>query len=255
MKKYIRSLVHSVIFVSLAFAVNAQKRSDMPTQNQWITAKIDAKHTEWGDSLRNFDKDTKFHYSIGNDDKNLYLAIAVTDKQRIQNIISGGITFFINTEGKKKDGQLVIFPVVAPIKPSKKSSPEQMMRESLKSARAIRVSGFKKIPDGNLSVNNDFGIRGSAALTDSGEFIYETAIPLERLNLTPGSAKEFDVNIKLNIPDHGPRVSRVYESPYETQRRRYRGDYGAPEARTVVTTSAPAGFWIKKVLAVTSLAK
>lgn len=255
MKTYIQSAAAAVMFIFLTVTVSAQKKSDIATQNQWVTATIDAKHTEWGDSLKNFDADTKFYYSIGNDDKNLYLAIAVSDKQRIQNIIAGGVTFFINSEGKKKEGQSVIFPVVSLHKPSKKISPEQMMRESLNSAKAIGVIGFQKILDGKISVNNDFGIKADAALTDSGQFVYEAAIPLQRLNLTAGSAKELNINIKLNIPDQAPRVSRLYESPYETQRRRYRGDYGAPETRTVVTTSAPAGFWVKRILAVTSLAK
>lgn len=255
MKNYLLSAVRIIILIILAVPASAQKKSDIPSQNQWITAIVDAKQEEWGDSLKNFDSDTKFHYSIANDNDNIYLAIAVSDKQRIQNIIAGGITFFINTEGKKKEGQAITFPVLSPHKQPQKTNPEQAIRKSVASAKAIKVMGFEKILDGSISVNNDFGIKAAAALTDSGQFIYEAAIPLERLNLTAGSGKELSINIKLNIPDHPPRVSRMYESPYETQRRRNRGDYSSPQSRTVISTTAPAGFWIKRTLATASLAK
>lgn len=255
MKTYTLSAVIMIMLINFTLSANAQKKSDIPTQNQWVTAVIDAKQEEWGDSLKHFDADTKFHYSIANDSENIYLAISVSDKQRIQNIIAGGITFFINTEGKKKDGQSVTFPIVTAHKQQQKASPEQVLRQLLSSAKAIKVMGFQKILDGNISINNDYGIKAAAALSDSGQFIYEAAIPLQRLHLTPGSAKELNINIKLNIPDHPPRISRTYESPYETQRRRNRGDYSSPESRTIVTTTSPPGFWIKRTLATTSLAK
>lgn len=255
MKIYSQPAAILIMLITLALSANAQKKSEIATKNQWVTAIIDAKQNEWGDSLKNFDSDTKFHYSVANDNNNIYLAIAVSDKQRIQNLLAGGITFFITTDGKKKQGQAIIFPIITPHKQVQKTNPEQAIRQSLNSARAIKVMGFEKILDGNISINNDYGIKAAAALTDSGQFIYEAAIPLERLNLTSGSAKELNINIKLNIPDHAPRVSKMYETPYETQRRRNRGDYGAPEVRTILSTSSPAGFWIKRTLATTPLAK
>lgn len=244
-----------MLFITHALVVSAQKKSDITIQNQWVTADIDGNHKEWGDSLKHFEKDTRFHYSIANDDKNLYLAISVSDRQRIQNILAGGITFFVTTDGKKKEGQSIVFPVTSRYKPLKKMTPEEAIRQSLNSAKAITVKGFPKILDGNISINNDFGISAAAAFTDSGKLLYEAAIPLERLNLTAGTAKELNINVKLNIPDHPPRVSRIYETPYETRRRRNRGDYGAPETRTVVSTTDPAGFWTKRSLATTSIAK
>lgn len=243
-----------IVFVTLfIFTITSygQKKSNTAIKNQWITAVIDAKHNEWGDSLQNFDEETKFHYAIANDNDNIYLAIASSDKQRIQNIISGGITFFINTGGKKKDGQSIIFPVDVSYKQNEKATnPEQLIRQSLTSAHAIQVLGFKEILDGDISVNNDYGIKAAATLNSEGQFIYEAAIPLKQLNLPPASAEELTINIKLNIPDRPPRISKLFESAYETRRRRNRGDYGPPQSRTVVSTTQPAGFWLRRTLAV-----
>ncbi|HXH99641.1 MAG TPA: hypothetical protein VNI52_05210 [Sphingobacteriaceae bacterium] len=254
--KNLRSSGLFITLIIIALAVHGQKKSDIATRNPWLTAVVDAKQKEWGDSLPNFDSDTKFRYQISNDKDNIYLAIATSDKQRIQNIISGGISFFITTEGKKKDGQTVIFPVAIPRKANQKiTNPEQLVRQSLASAKAIQVIGFKEILDGNISVNNDYGIKTTALLNSDGYYVYEAAIPLNRLNLTSNSSQELSINIRLNIPDRPPHYSRVYESPYEMQRRRRQGDYGAQQSRTVVSTTQPAGFWIKRTLAAPVLAK
>ncbi len=99
------------------FAQDDKVKSEQPEKGVWAAekVKIDGSLKEWND-LEAYNKATKLYYTVSNDDKALYLVIKSTDLQNSNKIAAGGITFTINTDGKKKakDGFNVIFPVVAP---------------------------------------------------------------------------------------------------------------------------------------------
>jgi hypothetical protein len=77
--------------------------------------KVDGNLKEWNNSFQAFNKQTKLFYTLSNDDQSLYLVVKSTDSQNNNKIAAGGITFTINTDGKKKDkdAYAITFPVVA----------------------------------------------------------------------------------------------------------------------------------------------
>jgi hypothetical protein len=56
---------------------------------------------------------TDVFYTIGHDNDNIYLVIKAADESAIRKIISSGITFIVNSSGKKNDttGAKITFPL------------------------------------------------------------------------------------------------------------------------------------------------
>jgi len=75
--------------------------------------KVDGKTTEWDNSFQAYNHATDVFYTIANDDDKLYLVIQATDKQIVNKIIGGGVTFSIQKSGKKndKDAVSITYPI------------------------------------------------------------------------------------------------------------------------------------------------
>lgn len=210
------------IIVSLGFTMHSHAQS-VQEESVWAPAniKIDAKLTEWNNTLQANNKTTNLYYTIANDDKNLYLAVKSTDQANSTKIVSGGITFAINTAGKKKDKEAfaVTFPVVNRASMGNQfrqrggmggqrpdsAAMANMRSQLLATAKEISLKGFKDIPDSVISIYNEYGIKAAVGYDSNGSFIYELALPLSQLGLSPGSAKELAYNIKVNAMQFGRR--------------------------------------------------
>lgn len=73
-----------------------------------------------------------------------------------------------------------------------------MRRQSLIAAKEIKVTGFKDIPDSLISLYNEYSLKAAANYDDDGNFLYEMAIPIKLMGLTPDSQQELAYNVKLN---------------------------------------------------------
>jgi hypothetical protein len=71
-------------------------------------------------------------------------------------------------------------------------------KKALLTYKEIKVSGFKDIPDSLISLYNEHGVKTMANYDDKGNFLYEVAIPLKLMGLTPASTNELAYNVKLN---------------------------------------------------------
>jgi hypothetical protein len=187
----------------------------------WAPAgiKVDAKLDEWGNTLQANNKTTNLYYTIANDDRFLYLAIKSTDQANNNKITGGGITFSVNTDGRKKDKDAfqVIFPVVnrenmraqfrrgggggpggQPNQMPDSAAIANMRASLLASVKEITLRGFKNIPDSVISIYNEYSIKAAVGYDKNGSFVYELALPLEQLGVKPGSTKELAYNVKVN---------------------------------------------------------
>lgn len=239
MKRMISHRIYSgVLSGLLVLSANvsgfAQKLSDVQTSAVAAPekVKVDGKITEWS-AFQAFNKATLLNYTISNDDKNLYLVVKSTDANNNTKILLGGISFLINTDGKKKekDAFAITYPLVERSANRDQRSDRtfrtpgggtfsqaqglsQKQRDSLVAARGaqalasvkeIKVIGFKDIPDSLISIYNEYGIKAAASFDPAGAFQYELAIPLSSLGLSAASPKEFTYNIKLNGRQFGNR--------------------------------------------------
>ena len=174
--------------------------------------KADGISNEWNEPLNQYNDATKLAFAIANDDKNLYIIIESLDPQTTFSVLRGGITLNINTEGKKKDGVKLTFPLMErPAMPKERDehsghavlSPDgnAEMHDPATMNKGIRISGFKNIPDGELAAINQDGIETGMSIHPNRDLIYELSIPLTQLDVGLDTKKPLVYNIKINEPN------------------------------------------------------
>ena len=217
-KNTAKILLSCLLISSLNTLVFAQKLPNVQEKSIWASSpvKIDGKTSDVTFEAAN--KSTMLSYTISNDEKNLYLVIKSTDNMNNSKIMMGGITLSINTEGKKKEneGFSITYPVIVrqargqatrsqggtggPGQRTLGNTDSAMLarrKQQLSASKEIKVLGFKDIRDTLISIYNEHEISAMANFDEKGTFIYELALPLKALGLSPGS-KEFAYNIKIN---------------------------------------------------------
>ncbi|WP_461452637.1 hypothetical protein [Mucilaginibacter sp.] len=196
----------------------AQKLPGVQNGNLWAPqgVKIDGKINEWGESLKAYNKNVLLWYNIANDDKNIYLAIKSTDLDNNNKILAGGVSFTINTEGKKKtkNAYTITFPVISRtgIKSGRSGkrggfgqddTPDTtaivaQQKQLLATSKMISAIGFTEITDTLVSIYNEYGIKAAASIDAKDVFTLEIAIPIELLKIAADNKNELAYNIKLN---------------------------------------------------------
>ena len=172
--------------------------------------KADGVSNEWNEPLNQYNDATKLAFALANDDKNLYIIIESLDLQTTFSVLRGGITLNINTEGKKKDGIKLTFPLMERPPMSKEGeehrehtplSPDGATQDPVVMNKSIRVSGFKNIADGELPAMNQDGIETGMSIHPNRDLIYELSIPLSQLQVGLDLKKPLAYNIKINEPN------------------------------------------------------
>ncbi len=229
---YFMKKILVTFFGLLSINAFAQKLPDVQVASLAAPSniRIDGKYTEWNDTYAAENKRTDVFYSIANDDKNLYLILKSATSAVANKIMMGGITFSINTQGKKKekDAISVTYPLIvrarnqggrnAPgggqartggtqgfgqnrnqqTQQQRDSSSLVQRKTSLSTVKEIKVAGFKAITDTLISIYNEYGLKAVANFDQQGAFVYELAIPLNLLELSTADGKDFVYQIKLN---------------------------------------------------------
>ncbi|MFD0748789.1 hypothetical protein ACFQZS_01460 [Mucilaginibacter calamicampi] len=222
----------------VAFNTYAQKLPNVQQTSLRAPAnvKIDGKAAEWG-NFAAYNYATSLHYTMANDDKNLYLAIHATDPNVLAKITQRGIVLVIDPSGKKDDKNAVtvqypVFEVQYKNKPNLKfsnagglmavqreairSNPDSMLavaNNRLKlNDKYIRTAGMVDV-DTLLSVYNDKDIVARQGFEKWESYNYEMSIPLKYLKL-PSSAKQaFSYHIVLNgidlLKDSGMTMTMI----------------------------------------------
>ncbi|MHB1176763.1 MAG: hypothetical protein ACYCZO_00350 [Daejeonella sp.] len=198
-----------VLVIALALLANlspafSQKNADLIT-TKWAKKPVvaDGLLNDWPDSLTLYNKETKLHYNLANDETNIYLALKSTSKEDLTKIFAGGISFSANLENKKKDPATVIFPVLDRTPGKNRNVREQptmdeMQKRVLSRIKDIKVTGFKKIIDGGISLQNSYGIRAAVAFDKNNNLVQEIIIPLSLLNLSLSENDLVTYHIKIN---------------------------------------------------------
>ena len=199
-----------------AFPALAQQNADISAGVKApATVKVDGKLTEWG-NLPAYNKSTTLRYTLANDAKNLYLAVTCTDDANINKLLGGGLTFTINTDGKKKEKDAVVieYPMagrggIRGFRPGGNrggqgaTAPDTAAivaarKQSAAAAKELSVTGIKDITDTLVSIYNTYGIKTGISFDTKGSMFYELAIPLNLLNLNADKSTELAYNLKLN---------------------------------------------------------
>jgi hypothetical protein len=211
-----------ILLSPICLAASAQTPADVqqvPMRADNAEMKIDGKITEWGHRLLTYNKACEIKYSIANSSDYLYLAIQATDVEIIQKIITGGLTFTINTNGKKdKNGLIITFPVYEKgkshpylnlenqkeIKDDKANYNARLDslinsgNAKIKSAfKFIGIAGLKNVTEEMIPIYNAEGLAAAAMLDNSLYYNFELSVPLKLL-ATGSKPEKLAYNIRLN---------------------------------------------------------
>ncbi len=223
--RFLKLTLCTAVLASLGTVVQAQKVNELQEVSIFAphAIKIDGKNFEWKDTDFSVSKRTSLSYIISNDEKNLYLIIKSTDIPNNTKILAGGVTFSVNPDGKKKEKESITLTYPLAVNPPRGQGARRTMtmamprgggarpdakamdsamvarqKTQLKTAKEIKIRGFKNTTDTLVSIYNEYGIKAFANIDNDNAFFYEVAIPLEALGLSVDSPKEFAYNIKVN---------------------------------------------------------
>lgn len=192
--------------------INAQaSKTGQPTLQAPPTGiNIDGDLKDWGDSLRYYNEEKKINYTLANDNTTLYAAIRISDRVEQMQTLHAGITFSIDTHGKKKETFALTFPLapagtVIPFAQRKdgdgevtKEDRDELLRERITQLRNIKVEGFKDIEGDMITTSNTYGIKAAINYDADGSLVYEMAIPLSFFHTGDITKNEWAFNFKIN---------------------------------------------------------
>ena len=153
---------------------------------------IDGSDKDWPKPLPGFSKTENFSYEIANDADNIYILISTKDPWEQQKIIQGGMTVWVNTKAdKSQSGAVGIgYPLDSRNDPDRnlmnEAQPNRVRKSvTLQDKQDYALYGFGASSEvGNFAYADDSnpqGVRMRMDYNNTGELIYEAAIPLTTL--------------------------------------------------------------------------
>lgn len=233
----------TLLLLLLSASVYAQK---LPAKQQSsvrapANIKIDGKLTEWNNQFQAYNKGNYIHYTVSNDDNNLYLMLRMDEVIGSLKILKGGLIFTVTPLSKKAGKLAVTYPVVTSKRadememrgsPVSKyntlkfdtvankakidaliSSSNQEFKEIYNQIQVIGISGTN---NSLIPIDNKQGIQVGASYDNKMKYIYELAIPIKYLQEVLNNEKSFKYNIKLSAeptiiikPEEKNEVKRI----------------------------------------------
>ncbi|NSL86647.1 hypothetical protein [Chitinophaga solisilvae] len=246
------------LVAAMLLQVRAQAQDD---SNKWAPAniKIDGLATEWPKPLQFYNNDTKLFYTIANNKDTLFIIVSVPDKYSQLKIMKSGLTVSVSPSGKKKGGASVTFPLAAEIsaptdvpKESVERLTEEWRKQTLASVKEIKVDGLTGVTDGNVPVNNQYGIRTAAMLDGAGNLVCEMAAPFSVLGIPAGYDKSIAYHFKVNAISAAERREKE-KAIRDKAAKAAQGQGGGPDQADQMNMMMffSVDFWTKQVLATT----
>lgn len=208
----------TVLTVTEAAAQRGGDNSQLP----WAeNVTVDGQLQDWGHGLPGLHKEQQVQYALANDAEFVYVALRIEDYDRQVQALTRGVAFMVNTQGRKRDGQTIIFPVADRIGLRARIQSDEADRESdlrlaaLSSVRSIQVRRLEMIPDGPIALTNDFGIDAAASIAEDDALCIEMRLPLRFLgNQKELLGQDLAYHVKINGVRVGTSGPRAGVSPY-----------------------------------------
>lgn len=244
-------------FVALSTGSHAQRNAPSEVGLWWADALVvDGDLADWGDTLLNEYANQGLQYQIKNDDTHVYVAMRVTDHDLQMQALSQGFSFMVNTRGRKRPGPTVVYPIAdrltfrSIMSADNEDRPEDMREGGLQAIRSIYVLRFEDILEGQISLENQYGIQAKAIIDSADALCLEAKVPLQRLGISPDDKQSFAFNVKINgtITTRGHTTNR----PMRNRGGYYGGypyGYGGYGQQAPSRTREEPGAWLISPLA------
>ena len=110
-KVFIRTLLLSLVVLAVCIAGFSKEKT---VESIWVgsSLSIDGADNDWAGDTLNFEKKFDVDYAFRNDAENMYVLFVFKDPLFLSTIKDTGMTFWINTEGKKKKKYGITFKMI-----------------------------------------------------------------------------------------------------------------------------------------------
>ncbi len=228
---YLRGCIILILVFAMAGFASAQRnKGNVQRSLDWATGiVVDGKLDDWGDTLLYDHAAQHLQYHIKNDEAYLYVAMRITDTDRQMQALAQGCSFMVNTNGKKREGPAVIYPIADRLafrtimSADNDNRPEDMRQGALEAIRSIYVMRFEDILDGQISLDNNYGIKANATIDSTDALCFEAAVPFDRLGIRAEEVKNLAFNVRIN-----GIIMPTSSGMGNTMRRGYPYGYGYP---------------------------
>jgi uncharacterized protein YpmB len=207
------------------YMANAQKLPNVQKASVYAPhdISINGKSSEWHDTFQAYNKAAEIFYTISNDDKNVYLTVKAKEREVVDKIIRGGITFTINRETNKnaKNNLSVTYPVLEgtdmwevagkfgnlsnAYKDHEPININQLNDLFSTKEKLITVNRIEEIQNQSISIYNTEGIKASSLFDEKLNYTYELALPVAYLKLAGSSKDAFNYQVMINAE---PEIKR-----------------------------------------------
>ncbi len=192
----------TIIGLLVILSISCSKKPILSSSYQSSPLSIDGNPGDWGDSLA-FDKDSKVHYRISNDEEYLYFLLSAGEPDILRKIRMTGFTLWIDPDGKKKQ----IYGINYPMKrmdgvrrgsenriPGGGLSPEISRVLGVKDI--MKLTGFEEKGEIVITgLENSEGIKVKTSFSNLPWFFYEAGIPLKLIVGSPESFLQDTTNM------------------------------------------------------------
>lgn len=190
-------LLLCLLLPCLAFAQKSKKANHIFSEPQKII--IDANIADWGNNLTNVG-DELWSFGVTEQNNNLIVAIVVKDLQLQREAFRNGLFVDVSYDGKRKEGARLQFPywdrerrrALADMEPRETTNLE---KELLNNVNGYFLTGFGRVRDGVLALQNDYEIDAQVKVDSNKFLIYEAKIPLDLIGL---KSDQITVNLGIN---------------------------------------------------------
>jgi hypothetical protein len=139
---------------------------------------IDGQNKEWKTPLPIYNENTGIHLEVGNDERNIYFILNVSDTTSLRQIQENGLEVWINRDGKKKNTTGITYPMA----PDKAKAGSKTKVQTGKTADGFSMNINELMLTGFLLENGRQPVKGCpvkvAIKKDSSNcIVYEVAIP------------------------------------------------------------------------------
>jgi len=177
--------------------------------------KIDGNTDEWDNKFQAYNHAIGCYYTIANDNNNLYIAIQSKDNNVTDKILAGGINITLSNPRKGGNHNASITYAVSPASARMRISDMKVasirnhtvlnttdLNEQLAhGGKEIDVKNLDSIPDGSLSIYNEYHIMAAMLYNDADTYSYELCIPLKYMRSYLNNSSVINYTIQLNGED------------------------------------------------------
>lgn len=153
---------------------------------------------DWEGQLNYMNGDV-WAFGIGEQNNDLFVAIVIKDPQLRQEALRGGLFVNISYNDKKSEGARLQYPYWDRERRRALANNEEIRenfaQEILKQVSGYFLSGFGKVRDGVLALENDYNIEAKVQMDRDDILYYEARIPLDLVGVKGNTVA---VNLGIN---------------------------------------------------------